>query len=97
MEQSNWTDLLCYLVSGRGQNFYARILGAMEFQSVKVFPPMMGVMLKNRHYALLNNVNWFAKAEYEEVLFVIEHEAYHVILEHIPRYLELMAGTFDEE
>jgi predicted metal-dependent peptidase len=97
MKQSNWTDLICYLVSGTGKNFYARILGAMEFQSVKDYPPMMGVMLKDRHYVLFNNVLWFAKASFEEVLFVLEHEAYHIILEHIPRYLDLRSQVLDEQ
>lgn len=95
--KSSLSDLLCYLVSGRGQNFYARILSALELQECyKV--PAMAVGVRDRHYVLLFNPEWFKRATYKEVLFVVEHEAYHIVHEHIPRYLEYEAmATTDEQ
>lgn len=95
--KSSLSDLLCYLVSGRGQNFYARILAALELQESHLVPTM-GVTIRDRHYVLLFNPDWFKQASYEMALCVIEHEAYHIVHEHIPRYLEYeVMATTDEQ
>ena len=93
---SSLGDLLCYLVSGKGNNFYARIVAALEVNAGTAFP-MMAVTVRKRHYVLFYNPAWFSKASYEEVLFAMEHEILHCILEHIPRHLEQRSLALSDE
>jgi predicted metal-dependent peptidase len=93
---SSLSDLLCYLISGKGNNFYARIVAALELDAGTAFP-MMAVTVRKRHYVLFYNPEWFAGASYEEILFALEHEILHCILEHIPRHLEQRSLALSDE
>lgn len=94
------TDLLCYEISGRGRNFYARILAALEVKEMRDPRrcPMMAVRVVDRRITLFYNPVWFAKASYAEKMCVIKHEVYHLIFEHPARHLELhaMATSMDQ-
>ena len=87
------TDLLCYEISGRGRNFYARILAALEVKQMHDPRrcPAMAVRIVDRRITLFYNPVWFAKASYAEKMCVIKHEVYHLIFEHPARHLELHA------
>lgn len=91
----DFSEALCYLISGKGNNFYARTLYALQTREARDRDgiPMMGVMLVERLLVLLYNVAWMLKAEFQDVVATIEHEGLHVILEHVPRKLTL-AATF---
>jgi len=96
---SSLTDLFCYLVSGRGNNFYARILAALETHQVVNHPRIsaMAVCVRDRHYVLIYDPTWLAEATYDEVVAVIEHECMHIVLEHLPRMLDLKAQVANVE
>lgn len=84
---SSMTDVFCYLMSSRVQDLCGRILASLERQETRSVS-MMAVAVRNRHYVLLYNPDWLAKAHYDDVVATVRHEAYHIILEHIPRHLE---------
>ncbi len=91
-------DIICYLVSQRQANFFARILTGMRVEkSTSTQVRTMGVMLKDRNYVLIYNEAWLRRAPYDHVVVVIEHEAHHLILEHIPRQLRADAAFIDPE
>jgi predicted metal-dependent peptidase len=83
-------DFFCYMVSGRGNNFYARILAALETHETRAFPAM-AVTARDRHFVLLYNPDWIKAATFEEVVAVTEHECLHLVLEHLARHLEMEA------
>jgi predicted metal-dependent peptidase len=85
----DFSEAMCYLVSGKGNNFYARILSTLVVRkSHKTeFCPSMMVKLESRYISLVYNEEWLAKTTLEQVVAVIEHEALHVVLEHLPRML----------
>jgi len=85
-------DIICHLIAHQKANFFARLLGGLPVQRTKKIPAM-AVALQNRRYVLLVNNDWFVSASYDEVVTVIEHEAHHVILQHIPRQLR-MGNTY---
>lgn len=89
------SQALCYLVSGKGNNFYARVITALQIRESKAIP-YMAVALEGRYIVLLYNEGWIEKADFDEVVAVTEHEALHVVLEHIPRKLQL-AATFQKD
>jgi predicted metal-dependent peptidase len=88
---SSMTDVLCYLMSSRVQDLCGRILSALERRESKKIP-MMAIAVRNRHYVLLYNPDWIAKAHYDDVVMTVRHEAYHIIFEHIPRHIEAEAN-----
>jgi predicted metal-dependent peptidase len=91
---SSITDFFCYQISGRVGDLCSRILGSLELrESGQV--PMMGVTVRDRHYVLMYNPDWIAKADYEDVAVTVKHEAYHILFGHIPRHLELEARFRD--
>jgi len=94
--KADLSDVLCYLISGKGNSFYARILAAMQIQEDRRISSM-AVILKNRYIALAHNMEWLRRADYEEVIATVEHEALHVVLEHIPRKLAQAANYQNEE
>lgn len=83
------TDLFCYLISGRANDFYARVLSSMGIEPSSNVP-MMGVRVRSRHYVLMYNPAWVEKAPHDDIIATIQHEAYHVIFQHIPRLLTLI-------
>lgn len=92
------SDVICYLVSQRQANFFARILTGMRIErTTSSRVTSMAVMLQDRNYVLLYNEAWLRRAPYDHVVVVIEHEAHHLILEHIPRQLRADAAFIDEE
>ena len=93
--EADLSQALCYLVSGKGNNFYARVITALQIRRSKEFP-YMAVALEGRYIVLLYNPDWIEKAEFDDVVATTEHEALHVVLEHIPRKLQL-AATYQKE
>lgn len=94
--EATLSNLLCYLVSGRGNNFYARILTALELRETRAVPAM-AVTVKDRKFILFHNPDWFKEAPYDKVLAVIEHEVCHLIWEHVPRSIEMIVAATTPE
>lgn len=94
---ADFSEAMCYLISGKGNNFYARVLVALKVRTSRnqELCPTMMVMLETRYLSLVYNENWIRKAEFDEVVATIEHEALHVVLEHIPRKL-IQHATFQD-
>ena len=85
---SSLTDFLCYQISGRAGDFCARVLASLEPRASNTIP-MMGVTVRDRHYVLLYNPAWIARAQYDDVVATTWHEVYHIIFEHIPRHFDM--------
>jgi len=91
----DFSSALCWLMCGKGNNFYARTMSALQTRESRPneMIPMMGIVLQGRLLVLVYNVDWMDKAEFDDVVATLEHEALHVVLEHMPRKLTL-AATF---
>lgn len=85
---ANISEVLSYLIGSSNANFSARLLASLRRVESKSIPAM-AVALQNRHYVLLYNQDWVTEASYDKVVAVIEHEALHVLLEHVPRAITL--------
>lgn len=85
---ANISEVLSFLIGSSNANFSARLLASLRRVASKSIPAM-AVALQNRHYVLLYNPDWVAEASYDKVVTVIEHEALHVLLEHVPRAITL--------
>ena len=95
-ERRNLSTAMSYLVHPRrGRNFYARIVSALQVQQSD-WVWSMAVQLIKRMYVLLWNPRWLQEAEFPYIVGIVEHEALHVILEHIPRQLK-MSSELDEK
>lgn len=94
--EATWSQLICYLTTGAGSNFYARVIVALQLEESNTIP-YMAVGLRDRHIRLFINPKWVAGAEYNEVLAVLEHEALHVVLEHLIRILVAVANLQSQE
>jgi predicted metal-dependent peptidase len=87
------SEMLTYLVSEK--NFYATIANSMK----RVMAPGLGTMavgLKDGRVVLYVDPDFFAKISMGTAMFILEHELVHVIMDHIPRYLEMLAIYPDE-
>lgn len=77
------------------RHFYAAV--ANGFQRVAV-PGMgtMGVGLRNGRIMFFYDPEWIKTLSLPMFIFVLEHEMIHVVMDHIPRYMELLAQFTDE-
>lgn len=91
------SEAFTYLVSARQRNFYARIINAL----VRVEKPGLGTMAvgldKQGRYVFYYDPEFVKACPLQELVLCCEHEVYHLILGHIPRYLELLTGLVDPE
>ena len=90
------SDGLAYLTSTQVKNFYARVLSGVDRMPV-IGLGTMGVTANRGKYMLVYDPVFAARVSYEELCATLEHEVYHIILEHIPRYLNLVALCTDED
>lgn len=87
------SEMLTYLVTEK--NFYATVANSMK----RVIAPGLGTMavgIRDGRVVLFVDPDFFAKISMGTAMFVLEHELVHVIMDHIPRYLELLAQYPDE-
>lgn len=77
------------------RHFYASV--ANSFQRVAV-PGMgtMGVGLRHGRILFFYDPEWIKQLSLPMFIFVLEHEMIHVVMDHIPRYMELLASFNDE-
>lgn len=83
------TNALQWLCSPRGgNNFYGRILNGCRRVCVPEKGTIcVGINQNTGRYSLEYDLEWFEKLPVRLQLFVIMHEACHLVLQHIPRSL----------
>lgn len=91
------SEAFTYLVSARQRNFYARVINAL----VRVEKPGLNTMAvgldHDGRYVFYYDPEFVKKCPLQELVLSCEHEVYHLLLGHIPRYLELLTGLVDPE
>lgn len=91
------SEAFTYLVSARQRNFYARVINAL----VRIEKPGLNTMAvgldHDSRYVFYYDPEFVKKCPLQELVLSCEHEVYHLILGHIPRYLELLTGLIDPE
>lgn len=99
MKNITLPEILGYLMHERGSgSLYAHILASLAYESTTAVP-FMGVRASGKGYTLMVNPDWLEQADFDFVMTVIQHEAMHIVQQHIPRVLRraaLYAGTPDE-
>lgn len=87
------SEAFTHLLSER--NFYAAVANTFQRVEVKGMGTM-GVGLSRGRVMFFYDPDWIKKLSLPMFIFVLEHEMIHVVMDHIPRYLELLAQFNDE-
>jgi predicted metal-dependent peptidase len=86
-----------YLLSAKQKNFFARIIACLMY----IESPGLGTCAvgigPNGHLCFFYDPEFLKKISLPELVLVYEHEVYHLILDHIPRYLDLISGLVSKE
>jgi len=82
-------EFFIYLIQTRG--FYGRLASSLQ-RIPKPGMRTMAVGIKDGRCALYYDPEFVAMLDVDTALFVLEHEMLHLVLDHIPRYLELLAA-----
>jgi predicted metal-dependent peptidase len=82
-------EFFIYLIQTRG--FYGRLASSLQ-RIPKPGMRTMAVGIKDGRCALYYDPEFVATLDVNTALFVLEHEILHLVLDHIPRYLELLAA-----
>ena len=72
------------------KSFYGRLAAGLQ----RVAKPGMGTMavgVRDGRATFFYDPEFIARIPYKSALFALEHEMLHLVLDHIPRYLELLA------
>jgi predicted metal-dependent peptidase len=72
------------------KSFYGRLAASLQ----RVCKPGMGTMavgVRDGRITFYYDPEFIDKIPYQSALFALEHEMLHVVLDHIPRYLEMLA------
>lgn len=86
-------EFFIYLIQTRG--FYGRLASSLQ-RVAKPGMRTMAVGIKDGRCALYYDPEFVATLDVNTALFVLEHEMLHLVLDHIPRYLELLAAQRTE-
>jgi len=86
-----------YLQSAKQRNFFARLISALS----RVEQPGLGTLAvginRQGKFVLYYDPAFLGKLHFIELVLSLEHEVYHIILDHIPRYLDLLSSLVDDE
>lgn len=80
----------------QSKSFYGRLVSSIE----RVAKPGLGTMavgIRNGRPTMYYDPAFIKAIPFKAALFVIEHELLHLVLDHIPRYLELLAACPTDE
>lgn len=89
-------EILSYYLTerNRSRSFFAYVV-----QQLRVHPdpdgkitPTLAVSVMGRRLCLFVNTNWVESESVANVMDSVDHEAVHIIANHIPRWLDLLAG-----
>jgi predicted metal-dependent peptidase len=87
--QLSLNEFFIYLIQTRG--FYGRLASSLH-RIPKPGMRTMAVGIKDGRCALYYDPEFVAMLDVNTALFVLEHEMLHLVLDHIPRFLELLAA-----
>lgn len=85
---SKLSEFFVYLMTRK--SFYGRLASSIQ----RVSMPGMGTLavgMRDHRVTLFYDPEFLETMSFKAAAFVLEHEMMHVILDHIPRYLELLA------
>ena len=86
-----------YLLSAKQKNFFARIIACLTYiESPGLGTCAVGIGPSGR-LCFFYDPEFLKKISLPELVLVYEHEVYHLILDHIPRYLDLISGLVSKE
>jgi predicted metal-dependent peptidase len=77
------------------KSFYGRLVSSLQ----RVSKPGLGTMavgLRNGRATFFYDPEFIEKIPFKAAMFAIEHEMLHLVLDHIPRYLELLSLCQDD-
>jgi predicted metal-dependent peptidase len=86
-----------YLLSAKQKNFFARIIACLTYVEVEGFGTCAVGIGKTGRLCFFYDPAFLKKISLPELVLVYEHEVYHLILDHIPRYLDLISGLVSKE
>jgi len=90
------SEAFTYLLSVHKRNFYARIISALT----RIEKPGMGTMgvgiSPEGKYLLYYDPEFVEKIPLQELVLTCQHEVFHLLLGHIPRFLDLLSGLRSE-
>jgi predicted metal-dependent peptidase len=95
--QISLSEAFTFLQSAKQRNFYARVISALT----RVEKPGLGTVAvginQQGKYILYYDPAFLERLHFHELVLMLEHEVYHLILGHIPRYLDIISGLVIEE
>lgn len=91
------SNAIQWLCSPRGgNNFYGRIMNGVRRIEASGLNSAGVTIDNNGHFIFVYDLEWFSQRPVPDQLFILQHEACHLILQHIPRvakmYRELSCG-----
>lgn len=90
------SDGLTYLNSAQVKNFYARVIVGID-RKPQPGIGTMAVTVRKGKYVLMYDPIFAVKVSFEELCATLEHEVYHIILEHIPRLMQTISRAPEED
>ena len=91
------SEAFTYLLSVKQRNFYARIISALIRKEVPGLGTMAVGATSDGKLCFCYDPEFIAKIHMQELVLICEHEIYHLILDHIPRYLDLISALQTDE
>lgn len=95
VQKPTLSDTFTYLVSAQQRNFYARLISSM----VRVQKPGLGTMAvgidKVGKFILFFDPEFIKNSSFYQLVMVCQHEVLHLLLGHIPRFLNVLSGLTD--
>src|SRR5579885_2918382 len=88
------TEFFTYLITEK--NFYARIANGFQ----RILRPKLGTLavgIRGGRVCFYYDPEFIQKVSMGFGLFALEHEMIHIAMDHIPRFLELLATTVDPD
>lgn len=91
------SEAFTYLLSVKQRNFYARIISALIRKEVPGLGTMAVGATSDGKLCFCYDPEFVSKIHMQELVLICEHEIYHLILDHIPRYLDLISALQTDE
>lgn len=91
------SEAFTFLLSAKQRNFYARVLSALTRVEKRGLGTVAVGINSDGKYILYYDPEFLEKLHFQELVLTLEHEVYHLILGHIPRYLDIISGLVIEE
>jgi predicted metal-dependent peptidase len=91
------SEAFTFFLSARQRNFYARIISALIRQEAPGYGTVGVGISKDGRFVFYYDPAFIATLSLPKFLLILEHEVYHLVLGHIPRFLDLMSALQSEE